>query len=331
MTPPRNVVLLLGLLLAPLTVVGCASTGGNSAADPADFPKGLDSIEMIVPFSAGGSTDTVARLVAPRLEASFGVPVQVINKPEGNGQTGLQEIANSRADGSVIGSANLPSIFTTYLDPNTDVDYDRDSFAPAGGVTTFGSVLVVRTDSGIKDLDDLTEKATAAPTNINMGAGAVDDLLPVTALEKATGAEYNLIPFAGGSADKLTALLGGKVDLIVAAPSAVEANVETGELHIIANLGTERGTSFPDVPTATEQGYDIVQDTTNGFVLPAGTPDTIVQAYSDALSDIDEDLEFADAVEALGFDANFVSATEFGKSWDARANASKPIIENSGS
>ncbi|MBD3924234.1 tripartite tricarboxylate transporter substrate binding protein [Nocardioides cavernae] len=315
------------LLAAPLILTGCANTNSGGDTDTASFPEGLDSIQMIVPFSAGGSTDTIARLVAPRLEESLGVPVQVINREESGGQTGLKQIADSPKDGSVIGSANLPSIFTTYLDPNTDVDYDRDSFQTAGAVTTFGSVVVVREDSGLKTLDDLAAAASAEPKALDLAGGAVDDLIPITQLEDAFDAEFNLIPFEGGSADKVTALLGDKVDVIVAAPSAVVANVESGEFRVLATMGSERSVSFPDVSTAQELGYDITYDTVNGFALPAGTPDNIVEAYSDALSDVVDDPAFAEAVEPLGFNASYVSAGDYGDLWDERETEAGPIIE----
>lgn len=318
------------LLAVPLVLASCANTTGATGADAEDFPDGLDSIEMIVPFSAGGSTDTVARLVEPRLEEILGVPVQVINRPEGNGQTALQQVADAPADGSVIGSANLPSIFTSYLDPNTDVDFDRDSFRTLGSVTTFGSVLVVRADGPYATLDDLAAAAQAAPGAIDMAAGAVDDLVPVTQIQNALEAEFNLIPYEGASAAKVTALLGGKVDFIIAAPSAVIANVESGEFRVIANLGSERSISFPDVPTATELGYDIVEDTSNGFAVPAETPDAIVDAYSDALAQIVDDPTFVEAVEPLGFNATHDSAEEYGRLWDEREAAAAPIIASAG-
>lgn len=325
----RSTAIAAAAVLLTSSLAACAQTNGaESGGDPANFPEGLDNIEIIVPFTAGGSTDTVARLIAPRLEEILDVPVQVFNKPEGNGQTGLQEIADSPTDGSVIGSANLPSIFTTYLDPNTDVDYDRDSFAPIGGATTFGSVLVVRSDRGWKDLDDMAADAKADPKSVDMAAGAVDDLIPVTSLQNATDAEFNLIPYEGGSADKVTALLGSKVDLIIAAPSAVVANVESGELKVLANLGSERSVTFPDVATAVEQGYEIREDTSNGFTVPAGTPDEIVQAYSDALEEVVADQTFVDAVEPLGFNATYVSAEDYAATWDEREKEAGPIIES---
>lgn len=326
----RTTSLATAAVLCAASLSACATTTSSAEADPADFPEGLSDIEIIVPFDAGGSTDTVARLVAPRLEEILEVPVQVLNKPEGNGQTGLQELADAPTDGSIIGSANLPSIFTTYLDPNTDVAYDRDSFVPIGGATTFGTVLVVRADSGWADLDDLAADAASSPRSVDMAAGAVDDLIPVTALEEATDAEFNLIPYEGGSADKVTALLGSKVDLILAAPSAVVANVESGELKVLANLGSERSVTFPDVATAAEQGYDISEDTSNGFAVPAGTPDEIVEAYSDALADVVADQSFVDAVEPLGFNASYLSAEDYATAWDEREAEAAPIIESAG-
>jgi tripartite-type tricarboxylate transporter receptor subunit TctC len=169
----RKLLGVLATLSAPLLAAGCATTAPTEQAS-GGFPDSLDAITMVVGFSAGGSTDTVARLVAPILEAELGKPVQVLNRPEGNGQIALQDLADAPTNGSVVGSVNLPSVFTSYLDPNTDVDYDRASFTPIGAVTNFGTVLVTSADSPYKTLDDLADAVKSKPDTVNLAAGAVD-------------------------------------------------------------------------------------------------------------------------------------------------------------
>ncbi|MFJ6199203.1 tripartite tricarboxylate transporter substrate binding protein [Micromonospora sp. NPDC092111] len=325
----RNVRRIACLLAAPLLLAACATTAPSSSGQE-PFPKSLDSITLIVPFSAGGSTDTVARLVAPRLESELGVPVQVLNKPEGNGQVGLKEVAKAPTDGSVLGSVNLPSVITSYLDPNTDVDYDRKSFQPVGAVTGFGVVLVASADGTYKSFEDLAKAVHEKPRSVNLAAGAVDDLLPMSYLEKAFDGKFNLVPFEGGSSGKVTALLGKKVDVIIAAPSAVVANVQSGKFRILATLGSQRTVTFPDVPTATELGYKIIADTVNGFALPAGTPDDIVQAYSRALEKAVADPKFVDAVGKLGFNTTFLDPRKHAELWDRREQEAAPVIAAAG-
>lgn len=318
-------------MAAVLLVAGCASHGGGSTSaddDGSSFPEGIRSVELIVPFNAGGSTDTVARLLGPRLSDELGIPVQVVNKPEGNGQTGLTEIATGPTDGSVLGSTNLPSAVISYLDPNTDVDYDRSSFTPLGGVAAYGELIVVNSASPYQTLDDLIEAAKKG--QVNLAAGAVDDLLPIASFEKEVGVTFNKVPFEGGSAGKIPALLGQKVDVITAAPSAVTPNVVTGELRVLATLGANRAPSFPDVPTVGELGYDISQDVLLGYSLPGGTPDAIVNAYADALAKITADPEFIKAVEGVGFGVSYTSPSDFGALWDQQEKLARPIIESLG-
>lgn len=310
-----------------LVAAGCASKGGNGG-DGTSFPDGLRSIQIIVPFNAGGSTDTVARLLAPALSEELGVPVQVLNKPEGNGQTGLNEIATGPTDGSVIGSTNLPSAVISYLDPNTDVSYDRSSFTPVGGVAAYGELIVVSSSSPYQTLDDLIQAAKAG--RVNLAAGAVDDLLPVASFEKEVGVTFNKVPFEGGSAGKIPALLGQKVDVITAAPSAVTPNVVTGEFRVLATLGAARSTSFPDVPTVGELGYDVSQDVVLGYSLPQGTPAPIVDAYSAAIEKITKDAGFIQAVEGVGFGVAYSSAADFAARWADQEELATPIIASLG-
>ncbi|MDF1705324.1 MAG: tripartite tricarboxylate transporter substrate binding protein [Aeromicrobium sp.] len=327
MKTPRT--LLAAAAAALLATSACASTGGSGdGGDGSDFPDGVSSIQIVVPFNAGGSTDTVARLVAPRLSEELGVTVQVLNKPEGNGQTGLNEVSTGPTDGSVLGSTNLPSAIISYLDPNTDVSYDQDSFTPVGGIAAYGELIVVSADSPYSTLDDLIEAADAG--QVNLAAGAVDDLLPVSTFEDEAGVTFNKVPFEGGSAGKVPALLGNKVDVITAAPSAVLPNVASGEFRVLATLGGERAPSFPDVETVAELGYDIAQDVVLGFSLPEGTPAAIAEAYADALQTIAEDPEFVEAVEGVGFGVVYLSPEDFAEQWSQQEDVARPIIESIG-
>ncbi|SNT48699.1 tripartite tricarboxylate transporter substrate binding protein [Rhodococcoides kyotonense] len=313
------------LAAIPLFAISCATTtGGNSGES---FPDNVSSIRMIIPFSAGGSTDTVARLVAPRLEEKLGTSVQVLNRPERGGQAGLEEIASAPADGSVIGSVNFPSAVTSYLDPATDVDYDRTSFDPVGAVTTFGSLIVVNSASPYQTLGDLAATSTQGGKALNIAAGAVDDLLPLTGVQDATGVKFNLIPFEGGSSGKVTALLGNKVDVIIAAPSAVLASVTSGDFRVLATIGSERTPTFPDVPTTSELGYDLAQDTINGFGVAAGAPSQVIDAYSAALEEVVADPEFVKAVEGLGFAASFLDPEQQSDAWAEQEEIAKPILD----
>ncbi|CAN5502430.1 tripartite tricarboxylate transporter substrate binding protein [soil metagenome] len=314
----------VALLAAGTALSGCASTGGNGSGGT--FPDSVDSIRLIVPFNAGGSTDAIARLVAPRLSTILDTPVQILNRPEGNGQTGLEEIATGPADGSVLGSTNLPSAIMSYLDPNTSVRYDRDSFTPVAGVAQYGEMIVVSASSPYQNLGDLLE-AASVPRTLNLAAGAVDDLLPVTQFERAAGVEFNHVPFEGGSAGKVTALLGRKVDVITAAPNTVLPNVESGDFRVLATLGGERTPTFPDTPTIREAGVDAQANVLTGYSLPENTPENIVIAYSDALQEITEDPGFVDAVQATGFAVGFIGTPEFNDMWASGEADAETVLD----
>ncbi|GAA1002757.1 ABC transporter substrate-binding protein [Acrocarpospora pleiomorpha] len=319
----KRSVLICAAILA-LALQGCASTG-NDGGDGSTFPESVDSIQLLIPFSAGGSTDTIARLVAPLLSAQLDTPVQVVNKPEGNGQVGLAEIAEGPTDGSLLGATNLPSAMISYLDPNTSVRYNRGTFVPVGSVAGYGELVVVSASSPYRTLDDLIKAGQSE--SLNLAAGAVDDLLSITKVETAIKTTFNKVPFEGGSADKVTALLGRKVDVITAAPSAVLPNVESGEFRPLATLGAQRLPSFPDVPTLAELGFDVREDVVAGYSLPKGTQAAIVKRYEQALKAVTDDPGFAEKIKGIGFGVGYLGTAEFADLWNTKESQAKPILD----
>ncbi|MFJ6199201.1 hypothetical protein [Micromonospora sp. NPDC092111] len=131
-----------------LLTAACADSTGGGDGGRAAYPGNLKPLTISVPFGAGGTTDTIARLVAPELEKSVGVP-----------------------DGSMIGFANLPSAVTTYVG-NGDVSYDKRSFMPLGVLTSVSTVNAVHEDSPHENLGDLVEAARAKPGRIASATAA---------------------------------------------------------------------------------------------------------------------------------------------------------------
>ncbi|MBD3924236.1 tripartite tricarboxylate transporter substrate binding protein [Nocardioides cavernae] len=315
------------ITLSAAALAGCASSDTTNGSDAA-FPDNLSSLTFEVPFDAGGTTDTIARLMAPMLEEELDVPVQVVNMSERDGQAGFEALAESDPNGAMVGFTNLPSAVTSYL--GTEAGYDKDSFAPLGAVTSLSTVIAVHEDSDIDDFTDLVDAALAAPGDVTLAAGALDDSIQVHQIEEATGAEFNKIPFEGGSSGEVTALLGKKVDAIIGAPVAMIPNVESGDFRVIAVFGPERIAALPDSPTAIEQGVDLEMLSRIGLSLSAGTDEETQSALVDAMDKIAASPEFVKKVEALGYEGGFIDPEKFSAEWTDAEGVAQTVIDEEG-
>lgn len=303
---------------------GCASTG-DTTDGAADYPENLSTLTLVVPFSAGGTTDSVARVLAPLLEEELGAPVQILNLPERDGQAGFERLADAGPDGSLIGFTNVPSAAATYV--GSEASYDRDSFVSLGAVTSLSTVVGVHADSEFQDFGDLVDAALAAPGQVTLAAGALDDRIQVHQIEETTGAVFNKIPFEGGASGEITALLGRKVDAILTAPVAMVPNVESGDFRVVAIFGPDRIGALPDAPTSGEQGVDLRMQSRIGLSAPAGTTTTVTGVLTDALRRVADLPEFQDRMAALGYEGGFVEPEELDADWVDAEELTRTVIE----
>lgn len=318
----------VAIVCIALACTGCTTT--NSASGDGEYPSNLGSLTMVVPFAPGGTSDTIARLVAPRLEEELAVPVRILNRSERDGQAGMEELAEGNKDGSIIGFTNLPSAVATYVGTG-DAGFDSESYTPVGGLTTVSSVITVHTGSDYVDLPTLVEAARQNPGTVALAAGALDDRVQVSELQRVTGAEFNVIPFEGGSSGEVTALLGRKVDAIIGAPVAMIPGVEAGDVRVVAVFGEEEVPGLPDTRTARSQGTDLVLSSRVGLSVPAGTDPEARDVLSAAVREISEDPEFVEQVEALGYGAGFIDADQYAQEWLEAETLVQQVVERTGS
>ena len=203
----------MAALMAALAgaVVGLSCVEG--LAQGTAFPARGRPITMIVPYAAGGVTDTGARLMAAALEKELATPVVVANKPGAASQVGLMELLRSKPDGYTLSYVVLPTVVTHYTVPGRDVTYSRSSFQPVAMHHYVPQTISVRADSRYQTLHDLVQAARKSPETISIsdsGLMAVPHT-QVLMLERAAEVRFVSIHFTGG-APSVTALLGGHVD-----------------------------------------------------------------------------------------------------------------------
>jgi tripartite-type tricarboxylate transporter receptor subunit TctC len=270
MPPPLRRRLLLGAsAIAAVPRCRAAAQGGDWAPDrPIRFLQG---------FAPGGTTDILARLIAPELAASLGQPVVVENRPGAGGTLAAEALARARPDGATMmllnnGHAASAAVFRRLpFDPEAD-------FAPATVVATMALVLLTAPDGAFATLADLTRAARDRPAALNVatvGVGSTQHFA-AEAMQALGGFRLTHVPYRGTPA-ALLALRNGEVQAVVETAAAVLGQIRAGEARAIAVTTAARFPGLPEVPTAAEQelaGFHLA--TWYAIAFPAGTPDAVL-------------------------------------------------------
>ena len=272
----------------------------------------------MIPWPAGGTTDIGGRIIAAAAEKVLGQPIAVLNKPGASGQVGWTELAMQKPDGYYIGMINLPLLNTAILDPERKATFNIDSFIPIMNQVVDPGVLFVKPDSPYKSLKDIVEDAKKNPDKIKCGTSGFlsDDHLAILMLEKAAGIKLAPVHF-DGDPPKLTALLGGHIDVAWLNVGGFVPNVKSGEVRAIAVLDKERSKFLPDVPTSVEQGYPtVINVVTRGIAVPKGVPQPIVKVLEDALVKAAKSPEHVEKMEAGGYVVKIMVGDEYLKHYN---------------
>lgn len=258
------------------------------AAAPAAFPE--KEVQIIVPYAAGGATDLIFRALAESTSRYLGKAVVIVNRPGGGGTVGFTEGAQAKPDGYTLTAVITP---VTILPHQVKTAFTYRSFAPIINVVDDPSMFLVKADSPWKTTKEFVDYARKNPGMItvgNSGAGGGVHLVAL-AFEKAVGARFNHIPFAGGG-PSVTALMGGHINAVSVSPPEGIAQVKAGKLRIIALFADERFELFPNVPTVKEQGIPFSMGMWRGLAAPKGTPADVVKTLHDAFRKGMEDPAF---------------------------------------
>jgi tripartite-type tricarboxylate transporter receptor subunit TctC len=281
----RLVVTLVITLVAALALAGPAMSQDKFPSKP---------INVIVPFSAGGSTDLLARAVEKIWPTYSPQPMVIVNKPGGGGVVGTEFVVRSKPDGYTLflgyGSGHdvvMPHLQKMPYDPFKDL-------AAVARLSIHSVVICTGSKSEFNTLKDMIAWAKKenkpVTSSVSTKAGAVD--ITTTALGKAAGINIVTIPFAGG-ADAVTTLAGGHVMIGGGHPSEVMPHIKAGRFKPLAVGLPERDPSLPNVPTFKEMGIDVYTwGSIKGVAAPAGTPKEALEYLETTLKKVCEDAEF---------------------------------------
>lgn len=307
----------IGLVVALIfsLILGACSqqtTQSSNKSSKSDFPN--KPIELIVPYAAGGSTDTIARSLANA--ASKHLPnnqtVVVINKEGASGTIGLSEVMRAKPDGYKLG---ITTTTATSIQPHfEETPFEHDSFQAIIKTTAVPQVLVVKDDAPWKTFEEWLEYAKENPGKFtySIPVKTGSQFMAMEALAKETGIEAKAVPF-DGAAPATTALLGGHVDGMLVQSVDARAQVEAGTIRELVNVGSNKIGANEDTPLLTEKDIDVVFDIYSGILAPKDIPqdvrDTLHEAFKKAL----EEPELIEQFAKMGIEPTYAGPEDFQK------------------
>ena len=296
------VLAVMALILSACPASLSGSPGPEATDDGAaagGYPE--RQITFIVPFSAGGPTDTVTRLVAEPMSETLGQPITVLNVEGAGGTVAAAQVADAEPDGYTvlmhhIGMSTAPSLYADLAyDPLTD-------FRTIGLVTEVPMTIIANNDFPPNTLQELVDYVRENQDSVrygHAGIGAASHLCGLL-FQSAIDTQVTEVPYQG-TGPALTALVGGEIDFLCDQTTNTTGQIQSGEVKAYAVTTPERVESLPDIPTTEEEGLGDVQvGVWHGLYVPADTPDEVVDALSAALREALHDENVIETLAGLG-------------------------------
>lgn len=273
---------------------GSETSGGDSSAST--WPSG--DVSFYVPASPGGGTDMIARIFAKAMNEVAGANFVVINDNSGGGTVVCERIRNAKADGQELMLTNS-GLCRSVADGT--YDHSFDDFTILGAITTQGREtggIWVKADSQFQTLSDLV--AYAKENTLLSGVNGASGMATEALFEDQVDIRTTMVD-AGPDADRITALIGGNIDICFLNTVSAKAYAESGDLRCLVILGTQRSEFLPDVPTMEEEGYEAVYpDMTALLAGPLGMSADDVAKISDYLKQANENAELQENYGKMG-------------------------------
>lgn len=303
--------------------------GLGGAVNAQSYPE--EPLSLIVPFSAGGPTDAVGRLLAQQFKQHLGQPV-VVKNIDGAGSTiGTTNVAQAEPDGyTLLLATSTAMVISPHIYKTLGYDGYR-SFDAIGLVTEAPFLILVRENSNYQTLDELLQYGRDNPGTLNYatpGVGTVQHL----SLERIVAAgkiDAVHIPFKGTSGSR-TAFLGDQVDFTLETPNSAAPLIEAGEARALAVLSKDRIAAFSDVPTTVELGMDVTAQAWFSLMAPAGTPGDRLEILREVLAQALQDEGLITSMKGAGFTPTPMSTIDFENRLETQFELFKSLVESAG-
>jgi tripartite-type tricarboxylate transporter receptor subunit TctC len=289
---------------AVLALTAALAGGSAPAARAADYPA--RTIKLITPVPPGGSVDTMARIIADKLQHKWGQSVIVENRPGGANTIGIEAVLTAAPDGyTLLFGPGSPIVINKLLYPNRPLDPEK--LAPVSRIATNPILLVVNPHVPAKTLAEFVAYAKANPGTLNYATAGEGGVPHLTAemFERKAGVTMTKVPYRGVSL-AMTDLVAGQVDLIFVDISTAIEHVRSGRLRALGVADNKRTPVLPDVPALTELYPDLVSETWFAMAAPPKTPAAIIDQLSAAIAeavrqpDVEKRMKDMGEIEAIG-------------------------------
>jgi len=302
---------------------------------PAAFAQGFRParpVEVVVHTGPGGGNDVLARAIAAIVDKEKLLPVrmQVVNKPGGNGNLAMAYVAEKRGDSNTIGffTANMVTAYLVSAEAKVTV---RD-LVPVARLVLEPAVIAVKADAPFKTLADFIDAAKLKPGQLKQSGGSITsrDNVVRQLLQKNSGARWVYISFPGGG-ERIAALLGGHVDLMVIEPEEAGEHIRAGSMRLLAQVSEKRLPAYPNVPTLKEAGFDIpVVPQIRGVVAPPGTSRESLEYWEDLFRKLTRTASWKKYLADNQFEDGYQNGAGLAKFLDEFTDQMRGILKDAG-
>jgi tripartite-type tricarboxylate transporter receptor subunit TctC len=318
-----------GLAMSRRGLLGLAAGLGLAAPGHAEtYPS--RPVRLIVPFTPGGGTDNLGRLVARALTDRLGQPVVVENRGGAGGNIGQAAAATAPADGYTTLVTGNGIAISDLLFRNPGFDWKKD-FVHIARFASTPMLLVVNNDVPVRSLTEFIAFARANKGKLNHGtpgAGTAQHLAAAL-FDDMAGTQIIHVPYRG-TGPSVTGLLTGEVEVMFASVSAVETLIREGKVRALANTAATRARAWPELPAIGEALPGYAAELWYTFAAPAQTPAPVVATLEAAARNVTADAAFRDLLMERGFDPAYLGRAELSAALDADRRRWEPVLQRTG-
>jgi tripartite-type tricarboxylate transporter receptor subunit TctC len=288
-------------------------------------------VNVIVPFTAGGTTDMFARIFAQKMQEKYGTPFVVENRAGAGGNLGAAAVAKAPKDGYtlLVGTVSTHAI-NPFLYKNTGADTDKD-FQPVSLIARLPNLLVVNPKIPAKTVTEVVDYVKKNPGKLNYGSSGAGTSTHLASelFQMKTGTKMSHVPYRS-SGDVMNALMGGHIDLAFDNMTLAWPQAQAGTVRAIAVTSAERSPTAPDVPTVAETLPGFEATSWHGLFAPAGTPRPIVDTLAAEVKRIFEEPETKKKLQEIGAVASPMSPEDFAQFIAAERRKWQEVVKAAG-
>ena len=289
-------------------------------------------VEAVVHTGPGGGSDLLARAVALMIEKEKLLPVrlQVVNKTGGGGAVAAAYLAEKKGETHTIGF--FTGVWLTNPLTSAEAKVTLKDLTPVARLVLEPALIAVKADAPYKTLADFVNAAKQKPGELKQSGGSITsrDNVVRQQLQKAGGARWQFISFPGGG-ERIAALLGGHVNMMVIEPAEAGEHIRAGNMRVLAQVTDSRLSAFPNVPTLKEAGFNVTPvPQVRGVVAPPGIPRENVAYWEGVFKKLTQTDTWKKFLADNQFEDGYQNATELTKFYDEFTGQMKGILQEAG-